>query len=255
MRKRDAPTNLEAYDLVVSSRWQFLTSKQACSDAQSKLERAVKLDPDYPEAHWLLAMTQHFNWWNWNGNTEPDRRNAMTSAQKAVELAPNEAWAHGVLGYIMAGEMRWVESQAQFERALRLNPSDADIHMGMADYYIGDSQPHKAMEHLATALRLNPYPSGVFFWELGMVQICIGHYAEAVVTLRREETYNTGSRRNLIVALVLLGNVDEAKKEAQLFHIENPTWTISYWADLVPFKSTEQIKIWVDAFRLAGLPE
>lgn len=47
------------------------------------------------------------------------------------------------------------------------------------------------MEHLATALRLNPHPQGVFFWERGMAQICIGHCAEAVVTLRREETYGT----------------------------------------------------------------
>ncbi len=253
--ERYHPANLEAYDLVVRSRWQFLASKHACLEAQIMLERAVTLDPNYPEAHWLLAMTQLFSWMMWNGNPEPDRGNAMISARKAVELAPNEAWAHGVLGYIMMGELRWSESQAQYEHALRLNPNDADIHLGIADFYIADSQPHKAMEHLATALRLDPHPTGVFFWELGMAQICIGHYAEAVVTLRREETYGTGSRRNLIVALALLGSVEEAKKEAQLFYGENPQWRSSLWADLAPFRSTEQTKIWIDAFRLAGLPE
>ncbi len=253
--ERYHPSNLGAYDLVVRSRWQFSTSKQACLDAQTMLERAIALDPNYPEAHWLLAMVLIFNWMNWNGNPDPDRGDALKMAQKAVALAPNEAWAHETLGYVLLGDLKWEEAKFQYEYALRLNPNDADIHMGIADYYLADCEPHKAMEHLATALRLNPHPPGVFFWELGMAQICIGHYAEAVVTLRREETYGTGSRRNLIAALALLDRIEEAKEEAKLFLDSNPQWRISAWVDWVPFKADKYTKIWVDAFRLAGLPE
>ena len=249
------PSNLEAYDLVVRSRFQFSISKQACGAAQTMLERAIALDPNYPEAHWLLAMVLHFNWLIWNGETEPNRQKSRKLAEKAVELAPNETWAHGILGYILMGELLWEEAKLQYEHAVRLNPNDADIYLGIADYYISSGEPHKAMEHLATALRLNPHPPGVFFWELGMAQICIGHYAEALVTLRREETYGTGSRRNLIVALALLNRIDEAREEARLFLASNPQWSISAWIDKVPFKTADDTKIWADAFRLAGLPE
>jgi tetratricopeptide (TPR) repeat protein len=124
-------------------------------------------------------MMQFCNWIVWNGNPEPDRRNAMISAQRAVELAPNEAWAYGVLGNVLMGDLRWDEAKIQFEHALRLNPNDADIHIGTADYYICIGEPHRAMEYLATALRLNPHPPSVYFWKLGMAQISIGHYAEA----------------------------------------------------------------------------
>ena len=253
--ERYHPNSLEAYDLVVRSRWQFSVSKQACLDAQNMLERAIALDPNYPEAHWLLAMVLIFNWMNWNGNPDPDKHRAMISAKKAVELAPNETWAHATLGYVLMGNLSWEEARGEYEYALRLNPNDADLHMGVADFYIASYEPHKAMEHLATSLRLNPHPPGVFYWELGMAQICIGHYAEAVVTLQREETYGTGSRRNLIAALALLGRIDEAKTEAELFLANNPSWSISSWVELVPFKNTEHTQIWVKAFRLAGLPE
>ena len=249
------PANVEAYDLVVRSRWQFSISEKACLDSQTLLLRAIELDPKYPEAHWLLAMVQHFNWMMWNGNPEPDRRNALLTAQRAVKLAPNETWAHAVLGYVLLGELRWEEAKQEYERALQLNPNDADIHMGIADYYIASCEPHKSMVHLATALRLNPHPPGVFYWELGMAQVCIGHYDDAIVTLRHKETYDTGSRRNLIAALALLGRQEEAQDEAKLFHAANPQWRISDWDKAKPFRTDEHTKIWVEAFRLAGLPE
>jgi adenylate cyclase len=75
-----------------------------------------------------------------------------------------------------------------------------------------------------------------------------------VVTLRREETYGTGSRRNLVAALALLGRIDEAREEAKLFLAFNPQWSIGSWVDTMPFKNPEHTKIWADAFHLAGLP-
>lgn len=255
IHERYHPANLEAYDLVVRSRWQALVSKDACLEAQAMLARAISLEPKYPEAHWLMAQILLFNWMIWNGPQQPDSGDALVFAQRAVELAPNETWAHGILGYVLMGELRWDDARSQFENAVCLNPNDADIHLGIADYYIGDGEPHKAMEHLATALRLNPHPPGAYFWELGMAQICIGHYAEAVVTLQRKETYGTGSRRNLIAALALLGRVEEAKEEARLFMTPNPQWRISSWVNTKPFKSHDHTKLWIDAFHQAGLPD
>jgi TolB-like protein/Tfp pilus assembly protein PilF len=253
--ERYRPTNLEAYDLVLRSRWQWTESTKACLEAQALLTRAIELDPNYPEAHWLIAQTQLFNWMVWNGSQIPHRKNAMVSAQRALKLAPNESWAHSVMAYVWLGELRWEESRIEFHHALELNPNDSDILLGVADYYIAICEPLKAMEYLVTSLRLNPYPSGAYFWELGEVQTSIGHFAEAVVTLRREETYNTASRRALVVALALLGDIEGAKKEAKLFLASNPHWTIGAWETAMPFKYPEQTKTWVDAFRLAGLPE
>ena len=253
--ERYHPANVEAYDLVVRSRWQFSISEKACRDSQFVLLRAIELDPNYPEAHWLLAMVQLFNWQMWNGKQEPDRASALLTAQRAVKLAPNETWAHAILGHVLLGESRWEEAKLEFEHALQLNPNDADIHIGIADYYIESCEPHKSVEHYATALRLNPHPPGVFYWGLGMAQVCLGLYNEAITTLQHKETYGTGSRRNLIVAFALLGRLEEAKDEAKLFHASNPQWSISDWVKGKPFRTDEPTKVWADALRLAGLPE
>ena len=88
-----------------------------------------------------------------------------------------------------------------------------------------------------------------------MVQIANGQYEIAVATLRREETYRTGSRYQLAAALALLGRTSEAQAEARLFLEASPHWRISTWVETQPFKNPEDANFLIDAFRLAGLPE
>ena len=113
----------------------------------------------------------------------------------------------------------------------------------------------EALDCVAMALRLNPRPPGWYYWILGYLQVANGQYEEAVVTLRREETYRTISRRNLAAALALLGRMEEAHEEARYFHAANPHWRISTWAANQAYQFPEDGQLWVNAFRLAGLPE
>ena len=118
-----------------------------------------------------------------------------------------------------------------------------------------NGKPQEAVQAVARALRLNPRPPGWYFWITGTAQVANGQYADAVVTLRREETYRSASRRMLAAALALDGRVSEAQAEARLFLATSPHWRISGWVEAQPFKNPGDAKFWTDAFRLAGLPE
>jgi hypothetical protein len=76
-----------------------------------------------------------------------------------------------------------------------------------------------------------------------------------VATLRREETYRTGSRRILAAALALSGNIEEAKAEANYYLASNPDFSIKRWLQTQPFSNVQNVQCFVEGYRLAGLPE
>ena len=116
-------------------------------------------------------------------------------------------------------------------------------------------RPTDAIEQLRKALRLNPHPTDWYYWALGQAQYAARQYEAAVETLRKEETYRTGSRRILAASLAQLGRMDEARREAELFMVSNPHFTISYWAAGQPFRDEATLEHFVDGYRKAGLPE
>jgi hypothetical protein len=52
-----------------------------------------------------------------------------------------------------------------------------------------------------------------------------------------------------------LGRVSEAREEAKLFLSTSPHWRISKWVESQPFKNPKDAQAWIDAYRLAGLPD
>ena len=253
--ERYRPTNLEAYDLCVRARSSLTIDKVLNQEKQLLLERAVALDPGYCEAHWRLARALWHNWLHWGKPQKPNRKPAIAHAQRAVDLDPNDSSAHWALGQILLYERRWDEAELHYETAIRFNPNDADGLAVVADLKTLIGKPQQGVQFAERALRLNPHPPSWYYWNLGFAQFANGQYDDAVLTLRREETYRTLSRRILAAALALCGRVPEAQTEAKLFLAASPHWRISRWVESQPFKNPKDAQIWIDAYRLAGLPE
>jgi tetratricopeptide (TPR) repeat protein len=111
------------------------------------------------------------------------------------------------------------------------------------------------LEQIRKALRLNPHPASWYYLLLGQAQYAARQYEGAVETLRREETYRTSSRRFLAASLAQLGRLDEARREADMFMVSNPHFTIGHWVATQPFRNDATRAHFVDGFRKAGLPE
>ncbi|MBP2234122.1 TolB-like protein/class 3 adenylate cyclase/cytochrome c-type biogenesis protein CcmH/NrfG [Sinorhizobium kostiense] len=252
---RNRPTDLEAYDLCVRARSLGLQTAGAAREAIFLLQRAIARDPDYAEAHRLLALNLWLSWEFWDQPADPNRARAVAEAQRAVALDPVDAGNRWVLGVILGHERRWEESDAEFDLALKLDPNHADAFAMRADLIVLSGRPADAIEHVRKALRLNPHPPGWYYWMLGQAQYAIRDYEAAVQTLRRPETYRATSRRLLAASLARLGRLDEARTEAQLFMMSNPNFTIRQWSDSQPFRDEELRRHFLEGYRMAGLPE
>ncbi|PSH62977.1 adenylate/guanylate cyclase domain-containing protein [Phyllobacterium brassicacearum] len=252
---RNKPANLEAYELCVRARTLGLQTSLAAREAIFLLKRAIALDPEYAEAHRWLALNLWLAWEFWDEPMDPSRAKAEAEAQRAVALDPNDAGNRWVLSIILGHERRWAESDAEFEATLKLDPNYADAWAMRSDLITLAGRPADAVEHVYKALRLNPHPPGWYYWMLGQAQYALHDYKSAVQTLLRPETYRTTSRRILAASLAQLGRLEEAHREAEMFMMRNPNFTIRHWSASQPFRDEDLRQHFIEGYRMAGLPE
>jgi TolB-like protein/class 3 adenylate cyclase len=252
---RNRPANLEAYDLCVRARILMYESPLAAREAHLLLEQSIALDPNFAEAHRWLAFNRFIAWVHWGEPTDPNRAQAIALAHKAVELDPNDAGARWVLGHILHYERRFAEAEAGFEVALRLDPNHADAWAMGSNLAVFGGRPEDGIAEVHRAFRLNPHPPGWYFWVLGQAQYAAGRYAEAVESLRRDETYRSGSRRMLAAALAQLGRLEEARREAEMFMLSNPHFRVRRWVEVTPARDESVSRHFAEGYLKAGLPE
>ena len=248
-------SNMEAYDLIVKSRGQWLVSKSANQAAHANLQNAISLDPNYAEAHYEFAMTHLFSGLHYGASGNDYLKNALAHANKAVELDPRDPNAFSILGFILMYNQKWDEAGKAFAKSLEMNPNDADALASMADYKIRVCKFQDALMHMYQAFRLNPRANAWYYWTMGEAQIELGQYEDAVRTLDRPEVRQSVARRVLAAALALSGRTEQAKVEAASFMAENPEWTITQWANSVAIVDLLSVKVVIQGYRLAGLPE
>ncbi|MBB6356277.1 winged helix-turn-helix domain-containing tetratricopeptide repeat protein [Aminobacter aganoensis] len=252
---RNRPKNLEAYDLCVRARRLMDDSPQAAQEAHLLLTRAISLDPEYAEAHRWLAMNHWMGRVHSGGPAEPARKAALELARKAVMIDANDAGCRWVLAYLLAYERNFAAADAEFARAIELDPNEADTWAALSDIAVLAGRIEQGLDHIRKAFRLNPFPASWYYLTLGQAQYAAGDYESAIETLRRDETYRTSSRRFLAASLAQLGQLDEARAEAELFLVGNPDYTTSHWAETEPFRDEATLGHFVEGFRKAGLPD
>jgi TolB-like protein len=252
---RNRPRSMEAYDLCVQARKLDEESPQAAREARLLLQRAIALDPLYAEAHRCLALNRWLGWVHWGEPVDVYRQQAVEFARKAVALDPNDAGCRWILGMMLAYERQWPESDAEFAAALALDPSHADAWAEMSDLAVVSGRSVDGLEHIRKAFRLNPYPPSWYYLLLGQAHYALRQYDSAIEILRKEETYRTGSRRFLAASLAQLGRLEEARREAELFLVSNPHFTIGHWVSSHPFRDDATAAHFVEGYRKAGLPD
>jgi tetratricopeptide (TPR) repeat protein len=110
---------------------------------------------------------------------------AITAFSARIDLIPNDAGAHHELGEMYFRQGRQTEALAEFTVAVMLNPTRVDSHAAIGQVHLRD-----------------------------------GKYAEAVVAARRAVALDDSHREAryvLATSLIRMGNVDEGKREFDVY--------------------------------------
>jgi len=145
------------------------------------ISQALRLKPDYAEAHYNLAnallrqgkLTEAVASYQQTLHLKPDyagahnnlasafRRQgklteAVASYQEALRLKPDYAEAHSNLGVALAAQGRLTEAVASYQQALRLKPDYAEAHCNLGLALVDQGKLTEAVASYQQALRLKP---------------------------------------------------------------------------------------------------
>ncbi len=181
----------EAYQLYLKGLFHFANrTKEDIQKAIGYFQQATKLDPNFALAY--VGISQAYSMMPSYSYLSPKEAfpQAKAAAQKALEIDPSLADAHGALATTFAAyDWNWVEAEREFKRAIELNPNVADIHYryGLI-YLIPAGRMGEAIREIKRALELEPLSIAMnanlagaymYVW-LANVYESLGMYNEAI---------------------------------------------------------------------------
>jgi TolB-like protein/Tfp pilus assembly protein PilF len=208
----------EAYTLYLKGRValdSFNTSSLA--DAQSAFQQALALDATLLPAAEGLALTMVQRATDANDLTPIEGwEQAKLAAYKALEIDPNSATAHSVLGFVAAmRDFDWTTAETEFHKALGLSPNNSDTLKNMAEVSTTRGNRVEALRLINALLVLDPLNANTFQL-LGIVLYLNSDYSGAESVLRKSLAINPNIDANhFFLGLIQLkgGHLEAAMQE------------------------------------------
>lgn len=264
--KRKPTGSLDAYDYYLRGLAAFdrtTTSRSVVDEALQLFMKAIEHDPEFAVAHARAARcyaTRKSN--GWMLNPAKETAEATQLARRAVELGWDDAvtlsYGGYVLGYV-GGDLD--DCAACIDRAVFLNPNLAAA-LGVSSWVNAClGAPDKAVEHAALAMRLSPLDPRLFAWQFntGLAHFCAGHYDDAAAwagkSLRHQPNYPS-AMRVMAASQAMAGRLAEARETTARLCLMDPALRLSNLADVLPpFRRPDDRNRYIEALRMAGLPE
>ena len=258
------PTDsLDAYDYYLRGMAAFhRATREAIDEARPLFAKAIELDPDFAAAYGMAAWCIFWRKLNgWMSDREKELEEGAHLARRAVELGKNDAIALTRGGHALGhfgGELNGCI--ALVDKALVLNPNLAAAWFLGAFQRIARGEPDVAIEWLQHVMRLSPL-------DPEMVRIQAGMAAAHLIAGRFEVSFSWAEKslRELpsfglacgigAASYALAGRMDEARRAIQHLRQIAPHMCISNLQDWIPFRRPQDLELFADGLRKAGLPE
>ncbi len=182
-----------------------LTTRGKSAEAVPHFAEALRIKPDYPEAHNNLGFALAIQGKN---------QEAVFHYSEALRLKPDYVDAHNNYGMALAEAGKTQEAADQFSEAIRLNPEYAQAHNNLGLTLKMANRLAEAFAQFTQAIQIKPdYAEaqnnlGITLTIQGRLQEAVPHFTEA---LRLAPDY-AEAHNNLGIALAQQGKLQEAVK-------------------------------------------
>ncbi len=260
-KKRVETSNPEAYDAFLKG-WAHYR-RQTPDDfslARDYLERAIQLDPDYSRAYAALATLYwetHIR--SWFAALKLDRERVKERAYWYRDKALADPTS---LAYVIDAEMlMWVRRHdkaiTQVKRALELAPNDAYAQLKLAEVLVYAGQPRKALESVATAVRLDPRGEPRQLYIRGLAEFGLEAFDKAAASLQRTLELNPEFAKPTAILTAAYGYLGQRDAAKLLEPYQTEWWGVSVSTAVLqfPFQREKDRQRLAEGLRKAGLRE
>jgi TolB-like protein/Tfp pilus assembly protein PilF len=193
-------------------------------DAQSNFERALELDPTFLRAAEALAQTHAEQAFDESRSPKAAWQDAREVANRALQLEPNSAPAHAILGLVFAADdFNWDAANAEFRKALSVRPRDPVTLRFAALVAHALGKQEEALRYINAAISIDPLNPHLPE-HLGQILYTTGDLDRAEPALRKGlqiAPISDGNHFYLSIILRLKGQQELAQREARAEVAEN----------------------------------
>jgi adenylate cyclase len=258
--QRKPPDNLDAWECVIralSCIGQGTPAENA--EAEALCRRAIAIAPGYAQAHSLLAWAL-LRRTLWSGGFRMVVPEASAEARAALGLDDRDPWAHLAQGNLSLRLGRFDESERALRRALELNPNFALAHAIIGPPLVQQGMPVEAVSSAEHALRLSPNDRLVGTYAsfaMAMAHFSAGNYIECIAWARKLIEKNPEEPRGyyfLAGALAMQGDITTAAAARDMLVRLLPGFSLAWMTENLP-NAGEMAERLRDSLRKAGVPE
>lgn len=182
------------------------------------LEQAIRLDPNYAEAHARKSL--HQDLWASTfaasaGEKDRAEAQAVQSAQRAIAIAPAMSLGHGTLGLIYSNQLLMNRSLHELQRAVELPGPDAVVVITYAFVLSQAGRQRQAESIVERAIGIDPLNPTVG-WLQSWLLFLGRRYGASLEAGHRTLAFapeNIGARAIVGWSFLMLGRADEALGE------------------------------------------
>lgn len=261
--ERKPRTNLQAWDcyhLGMSNFYKFTV--EGNFEAQRLLKRSFELDPEFGDAYawWAYAVVLGMVYWD----TEPGDAlldEAQAAANQALAIDDQNAVFYMIMARTALARRDYTGSLAGNEVAVRLNPTLAVAHCAMGDALAYEGRFEESIGQFEKAIALSPHDPQVWaFLTYGALALIFKEDFETALEWTERASVIPNRQywtlAHMAVALAHLDRPDEAAQTVARLLAENPDFSGAFAEKkLFIIKRPEQLALYMDGLRKAGVPE
>jgi TolB-like protein len=257
-----APENLDAWDYAMRGNWHFWRmDRESLAESRRLFETALELDPKNLIALSGLALAcSHQLIWGWTNDREETGARATETAQRAVKIDENDAWAQAALSLVSTHTGRHDTALRACRRAIELNPNLALAEALLAQRHAWMGEYEEANLHADRAARLSPRDPANFWWIFprAIASFTAGKYEEYKAwseTVTECSPSFAGGWLHLAASNAFLDCTEEAQTALERYLLLIPKGSIRQVASFLPARRPEDKERLLKGLRKAGLPE
>ncbi|MCG8619880.1 MAG: tetratricopeptide repeat protein, partial [Desulfobacterales bacterium] len=199
-----APNDLDNVAQVASF---YLLGRQR-EEAEKRVERILKENPDHPQALYLKAGLL-------SGNRDNlDEIEEIYS--RILSLDPNQARAHLALSRIFMTRNQPEKAEIELKKALAISPENTNIYKGLFEFYMSRNNPDAARSVLEDLINTKPEQADPYIF-LGNYHMGMGDLDKARTAFEKAvEKAPSNLNAHMLLARVFNAQGDAEKAEAYI---------------------------------------